>query len=647
MVVSNSNTHRMLRSPRASVISACSIVAAFAFGCGSRPSESEISHDVDQPTRGTQSWHWFDVSDQAYHGVITPLIGLDNTQYLDKDHELTVWVQKWVDLIDSKVRSEHPSKLANTPKPIAKVIKEKSANAFVAPIPVCYDVNVKLKSGSPTATNTVDNVFLNAKAGEFSSWPNHYTCVGASNDKAEIESYIADYNASSVGCKFKLNSDGILEGNSKCSLSSDINGAVAAKKLVLLQTANYVTIHTGIFGLMTEEALISVIAHELGHYYRSHVAGAMKDFDFFYTLGEQNTASRPVAEADKKEMGDNAVVASTLLNATDSYTVVPGQKIRPELYMAVGSTIATACRSDNCPDTCKAALEEMKSSEFNSDMATYPFAGLEPDMKTSYLAYEEKALACLGDISMASSGTTMKPDSIGYAKFRSFIENPTWPSWLGRVGAGGRRYLAQMSRLAAIRAGETAPEGESLKAVVDSLSRTLADQDDESVDALKIAHENRLGQYTSEQEADDVAAEWVNDVGISPKHVVDAMRRLGRGTTTSLRGFILSEQDCDALWSRNWLDDSGKYAFVPIGNYAQVHHSSCYRMFNLDREIAAHNYVTPAPAAPLIGEAGWRKMQEKAIALSAGVPEVEIERDAAEILKQSSMGSCSYSYSFH
>ncbi len=649
MVVLHTSSQGTLRSSKVSVIAVCCMTALFAFGCGSSPTDSDLSHDVDQPTRGTQAWNWSEVSDANYHDVITPLVGLDNSLYLDKDHELTVWTQKWVDLFDSKIRTEHPAKLANTPKPNAKVIKQNSANAFVAPVPVCYNVKVKLKSGTPNAANTADSVYLNATEGEFSAWPDQLTCVAASNDKEEIKSYIASFNASSVGCKFSLSSAGVLEGNAKCALNADLAGAIAADKIVIFQTANYITVHTGIFGLMTEEALIAVIAHELGHYYRSHVAGGMKEFDFFYTLGDGNAAARPVPEADKKALGDAAVAGSTLLNATDSYSAVEGQKIRPELFMAIGSTILSACKTDECPDTCKATLTVMKSADFVSDIATYPFASVTPDLKTSYLDFEEKAVACMGDIKMAAVATTMKPESVGYAKFRSFIESPVWPAWLGRISASGKRFVAQQAKLAAIRAGAAAPAGATLNLVAAGISKDLKAQDDDSETALKTAHSRRLGQYTAEQEADEVAAEWVNDIGVSPKHVVDAMRRLGKGSVTSLRGFILSEQDCEALWKRNWLDDAGKYAFIPVGDYSEVHHSSCYRMFNLDREIAAHRYATPAPAAPLLGESGWRKVQEKAASLSVGLPEdgTAVRPEVVALLKQTSMGSCTYSSSFH
>lgn len=619
-------------------------------GCGQTDSKdfSTPSHEVDRPTRGTEKWMWSNVSDDSYHGVITPLVGLDNTRYLGSDHELTEWVQGWVDRLDSSIRSEHPEKMANTPKPIAKVIKNGSANAFVAPVPVCYNVKVKLKNGTADDDNTADAVYLDARAGEFSSWPAQYKCVDGADGLAGIRSFIAAYNATSTGCQFSVSTAGVLEGSSECLRSDDLGDVVAAKKVVLLQTANYVTVHTGIFPLMSEEALISVIAHELGHYYRAHVAGSMNDFDFFYTLGQNNGTGRPVAEADKKEMGDNAVAASTLLNATDTYTAFEGQKIRPELFMAIGSVIDTVGSSNSGAAACKSAEEFINSDDFASSMGTYPFANASADLTAAYKEFETKAVACLKALKMASASGTINGTSIGYGKFLSFIEKPVWPSWLGRLSASGRNYVGKMNALAAARAGQNAPAGQTLGDVANVLSKKMKDQDDAGENALKQAHNARLGQYTSEQEADEVAAEWVNDIGISPEHVVDAMRRLGKGSTTSLRGFILGETDCEDLWKRKWMDENGAYFFVPIGDYSEVHHSTCYRMFNLDREIAAHSYQTPANNPPLLSSTAWLALQRRAAGLAESLEDEETSdsHEVADFVKKA-LGSCPYSHSYH
>jgi hypothetical protein len=628
-------------------ISAAAIIA-MAAGCG-RTDDAGIStpsHEVDRPTRGTQNWMWSEVSDSNYHSVITPLVGLDNTRYLNSTHELTAWVQGWVDRIDGKIRSEHPQQMANTPKPIAKVIKNGSANAFVAPVPVCYDVKVKIKGGTPNAANTADAVYLDAKAGEFSSWPAQYKCVGGEDDLAEVKSFVSTFNAASTGCKFSVSTAGVLEGNNECVRADDLGDTVAAKQVVLLQTANYVTVHTGIFPLMSEEALIGVIAHELGHYYRAHVTGAASDFDFFYTLGRNNVTVRPVPEADKKEMGDKAVAASTLLNATDTYTAITGQKIRPELFMAVGSVVSAVADLTGAPAACKTANELIDSDDFVKAMGTYPFAEANADMTDSYQDFETKVEACLKALKM-SSGDTLTGTGIGYRKFLSHIESPVWPTWLGRISDSGRRYVAKMNGLALSRAGQTAPNGQTLADVTAALSKKMKSQDDAGEQALKVAHSSQLGQYTSEQEADEVAAEWVNDIGIAPTHMVDAMRRLGKGSTTSLRGFILGESDCEDLWKRDWMDANGSYFFVPIGDYSEVHHSTCYRMFNLDREIAAHDYETPSVNPPLLSSAAWLDLQRKAAGLaeSADSEESTGGHDMAPIMKKA-LETCTYAQSF-
>lgn len=612
-------------------------------GCGSQTQESELLHDVDQPTRGTEGWMWSNVPDQSYHNVIAPLLDLDNGKYLAADHELTKWTQQWVDRIDAKLRQEHAAALVNTPKPIAKVIKQSSANAFVAPVPVCYNVKVKLKNGSENSANTLDNVYLDARDGEFSSWPAQYKCV--SGDSSEIKSFVNNYNAASVGCRFTF-SGSVLEGNSQCGRSTDIGSIVAAKKLVLLQTANYVTVHTGIFALMSEEALISVIAHELGHYYRAHVAGAMKEFDFFYTMDRNSTDSRPRPEPAKKQMGDAAVAGSTLLNGSDSYTAISTQTIRPELFMAVGTVVSKVCSSASCPTACKPVSTLIKSSEFVSAMSTYPFAEATPAMISVYKDFEEKAASCFAAIKMTSSDT-ITPTTIGYRKFVSYVSSPEWPTWLDRIGAGGKSYVARMGSLAASRAGSAAPSGQTLDRVLATLSKKFDGQDDAGEAALKAAYDAHLGQYTAEQEADEFAAEVVNDIGVEPKHVVDAMASLGKGSPNSLRGFSLGQQDCEALWRRNWLDDSGSYAFVPIGDFSEVHHSSCFRMFNLDREIAAHRYQTPSVDVPLLSASGWRSLQVTASNLSGEEEHAVDGHGVAPFMKKSSLGTCQYAGSYH
>lgn len=625
-------------------ILACLIVTIS--GCGSQIQENDLLHDQDQPTRGKESWMWANVSDQNYHDVITPLLNLDNGQYLPANHELTVWTQRWVDRIDAKLRADHAAILVNTPKPIAKVIKQSSANAFVAPVPVCYNIKVKLKNGTPVPSNTADNVYLDASNGEFSSWPAQYNCIAGSNVTSEIKSFVANYNAASSGCKFTLDNSNTLEGNSQCGRSDDIGSIVVAKNLVLLQTANYVTVHTGIFALMSEEALISVIAHELGHYYRAHVAGAMSEFDFFYTMARNNISVRPKAELDKKQMGDNAIAASTLLNGSDANTNISGQNIRPELYMAIGTAITKVCASASCPAACKTADTLIKSTDFNAAMSTFPFAEATPAMTSSYQDFETKAGSCLRAIRMSSTDT-VTATTISYLKFSSYIAAPEWPAWLSRISDGGKKYVAKMSRLAATRAGNSAPSGQTLGAVVDALSKKMDSQDGSAESALKLAYDSHLGQYTAEQEADEVAAEVVNDIGLEPRHVVDAMSRLGKGSTNSLRGFSLGQQDCEALWRRNWLDTDGSYAFVPLGDYSEVHHSSCFRMFNLDREISAHHYQTPNINLPLLSAADWRSLQVKASGLSG---EEELQHDGLDVapfMKQSSLGTCQFSSSYH
>ena len=160
------------------------------------------------------------------------------------------------------------------PKPMAKVLKESSANAFVAPVPVCYKLDVKVAGGSANASNTVDTVLMDLSTGELSSLPSEITCYDGPTDVATMKSVVEKHNASGQACQYTVNSSNVLVPDSDCARNADIDGVVKAKQVAILQTANWVTVHAGLFPLMTEEEFASVLAHELGHYYRSHITSS-------------------------------------------------------------------------------------------------------------------------------------------------------------------------------------------------------------------------------------------------------------------------------------------------------------------------------------------------------------------------------------
>ena len=179
------------------------------------------------------------------------------------------------------------------------------------------------------------------------------------------------------------------------------------------------------------------------------------------------------------------------------------------------------------------------------------------------------------------------------------------------VAPSTQRMLASLADMAALNIG-TGVSAAHVKSAFNKASIALKSKDDSDLLTLQLAVTERLGQYTAEQEADEEAAEWVAETGLEPKHVVEAMRNLGKGSPTSMRGMILGEEDCDTLRASAWHNSDGSYAFVPVGDFSEVHHSVCYRMFNLEREIDAHSHEPASISAPTLTATQWADLQHKA-----------------------------------
>ena len=45
---------------------------------------------------------------------------------------------------------------------------------------------------------------------------------------------------------------------------------------------------------------------------------------------------------------------------------------------------------------------------------------------------------------------------------------------------------------------------------------------------------------------------------------------------------------CLDLYNKGWKNPDGSHYFVGVSNYADPHHNTCYRAYNIDKEISAH-----------------------------------------------------------
>ncbi len=131
------------------------------------------------------------------------------------------------------------------------------------------------------------------------------------------------------------------------------------------------------------------------------------------------------------------------------------------------------------------------------------------------------------------------------------------------------------------------PVNQPARPMPDPALTQLAEQGN-FAELTRIMNERRLGYYTFEQEADDFSLEFLNELGVPARAGGDALLEFLRKSPPN-RG-DLDFAACSALRAQGWLDANKQPAYVPVGNLNDPHHSLCYRVFNMDREIAAHGY---------------------------------------------------------
>ena len=583
-------------------------------GCSVSPSGqvSKVKHDAGKPVRSESAWNWRSVTDEDYAKVMAPVLGLEPSTILPQTHPLAAQAQEWIDRIDSKLRETHTAELANVPKPRAKVLDKAAPNAFVAPVPACYKVAVKLSRKATGRGKKDAQVLIEAQNGSVQAWEADAPCIdGTENQSAEetVAEFVSSFNAAAVnGCKFSVDGSGSLVVGDQCEVDPALDGVAGADGLVLLQTANHVTVHSGIVTIMTESAFVSVLAHELGHYYRSHPTANDSDYGYFYTQQSKNVAKRPSPESRLEQLGKDAIKASEVIDGGTNFTQVKGQALRSDLYFLVGSLVT---KSKDSSAACVDARKLASSSDFEGTMALFPVdPKLTAEQTATYLKFEEGALNCLDNLTLVGSGESVR-NSFDWKKLQSVAANPTWPSWLNDLTPSSRRALDSLNQELANKIGQDSAEssGRSVGAVLRSVNKKLMMVEEEAVAVLKKAHNSRLGQYTYEQEADDLAVEITASLGFDPKAVVDAMRSLGKDSRGSQRDLSLGYEDCETLWKNNWLDAQNNYVFVPVGGFTDPHHSICYRMFNIEREVAAHSVVPANVKVPAHDDAAWSDLQ--------------------------------------
>ncbi len=539
-------------------------------------------------------FYWATSNYEDYY-QISRLLGLDEmAKPLPDSDALTLRLQGWVDKLDAVARAEVQATFGEAlvaPKPIVKVVPAGTMfNAFASGTLACTGA---LEAGATSGTTLIsqlrhDTLFHGSTT----------PCVRPSYpDAAELRAF---WQASKPDCVLD---DNMGVGGEACDIVDDVESEAEEAptvpagpgELAVFSVSNYLHVSSDLIAASSEPAIVFVMAHELAHYYRAHSSeAALQNYDFWYET-ELSRKKMPVPSAignELQRMYQEVVDAPEVVGRDVQGAYSP--RFRKFLVKTIATLLAERTEASF---VCAAARDAV--GPWTRRMRAKPSR---PTI-TSYLAFEQKLAACAPRLAMGAEGsaTSLRLSTILFAAMKAKLPPATFPL---------RGTLAD---------------------VLDAYDAKLVELDRKEAALLDKVRDNRIGLYTKEQEADNLALRLATSIGMSGEQVLDAWRAFMTAMAASsdaYRGYYEAEvAKCEDLYAREFTttDASGARVpeFVPLGFLSDPHHSECYRLFNLWREHKLHRYQ---PASPLVFADDWESIRTRAKTLS----EAAAAREAAE-----------------
>lgn len=567
-----------------------------AFGCRPRADSAALKHDLGRARNDVSAHQWITIDTETYLATVggddLNAAGLPPTALPKPEDPARARVQFWLDQIDAVARAIDPEGLANAPKPIAALMPVAERNAHSGYSDVC--VALKARFDGAEGSDTAPAVVFDRGLGQFRgpildrTPPCITATLGAAEQKALLDWTFKPFPA----CTYTLAGNEVqFAAGCRALFSAEydwLKETQAVESLNVVQSVSWIVFYSGLMRALTEEQFVGIAAHELAHYYMSHANAPRADYGQLYWLGATNPDAKPKNDPAAAKLGAAVLKAMNATNGMPRLVKVPGQRYHSALYsytQTLAKTLAaTQCGSASaaaCTKPCGVFATWFWEPARRQRLAGFPEKPLKPEAVADYEAYEANAFACLESVAIG--------DGAGKIKLQALKSS---------MNATSPRVTAAL----------TVEPLANLALVWEALNPQFAaalDQPMAERDALVAeATAKHLSQFTYEQEADELSAEWLTRMGFAPTVAADAQLAIFAGDP----GYAA----CVALRANGWRDADGKPVYVDIGDLRHEHHGGCFRTFNVEREIEAHKLVVaPGMAPPKPPGPTWKALQAK------------------------------------
>lgn len=554
-------------------------------------------HDLGRSTNDFSPYQWFDTSDEDYYTKMNLDKGDKREAAYASKHAAMCRLQFWAEAVDSMLRERDGEKFNVVPKPKVKLMKNEVANAYVSQISVCLDLSISFagapeKGGSEAlGFSRRDGVFFDAK--------NEVKRCVRSPLPLEEQIALVKWQLSPNGqCTFKVQDKALVLDESCLGKNHALGKIRSGKKFVVKAISNQLTFTSKLLETLSEDQAISVLAHELGHYYMAHGVAPAGTYGMFYKLGESNPEKKPQADAESEALGKQ------LTDITEhnlfKYVAFKNQKYHSVLFAPV-SLLAGPFSSKDAPicqafsaacEPCVALHQFFADAYRDKGLGGFPYKAVTLEQEKLYFKYEQLTTACASKIKLSEQGM------IDGALPQSEI--------ISMVASSNKIFSNRMQPLPA------KSNANDLLLAITAKAQTMDQAFKEKIQVfLQDAIKFNLSRYTVEQEADELSAEWVHALGIDPRAAIASAIKMGKlkpEGAPRLPGEV-SAVECEKLYKNKWRDAKGNYAMIAVADWQDEHHSYCFRAFNIDREISVHKLLEsesqrktekPAPTWPEI-----------------------------------------------
>lgn len=489
---------------------------------------------------------------------------------LPDTHLAAIRAQAWVDRIHAEVKKtfEKSGQILAAPKPVAKVVVSEMPGAWVTDVKVC--TKAFLGPEVPLASN--GTTLLSSLSSESHGFDSIHegTCVSTPVD---LNKFAKFWNASGNACSINVKGSTILLSGPNCSPSSYYAlGGTMRVELAFRSTSPFIHITTKQMERMDETSLVYTLAHELGHYYRAHPTHLPGARPSFWYQDSARLDPVPAAMADElaakyeKQAGRDTALSPAGLPKLGHYS----PRLRKLLVEQLGPVITG---SNN------AAVTPSLRSAFASVDPRVIERTPTPAQINAYWKYEDEVHRCAQKWALSAPES---PDRAGIDRFAEITSK--------RLRLFGKSFA-------------------TLGALLAQADAMVLSGEKEEIAFLKELSENRIGMYSTEQQADEIALELATKLGFSPEELIDGVIRQSKESEAFFRTFPeawseyieLARYDmaqCSTLY-KSGFRENGKQVYIPLGDLSDPHHSMCYRLFNLHREATKHKYITGPKLSPL------------------------------------------------